>query len=135
MQGRLEKSAGELCVELLEPYSGLSSSLLLDQSDLSDLNEPAVNEGRALLARLYRIAEYASEHQILLRDILSRIFQRLELLGANDAPDNTDAQSHSFRHALQRELREFFAAAFPVAVPEDCWESLLRLIASDRREH
>lgn len=129
VQGRLEKSAGELCVELLEPYSGLSSSLLLDQSDLSDLNEPAVNEGRALLARLYRLAQYTNEHQLLLRDILSRIFQRLELLGAGDGPEDAESQTQTFRQHLQRELEAFFAAAFPEPVPEDCWESLLRLIA------
>lgn len=131
MRGRLEQKAGELCVELLKPYSGLSSSLLLDDSDRSDLNERAESEGRDLLARLYRIAHYASEHQILLRDILSRIFQRLELLGAGDEPDNAEAQAQTFRQHLQRELQAFFAAAFPIAVPEDCWESLLRLIARD----
>ena len=133
MQGRLQPGAREIRVELLEPYSGLSASLPLDPPNTPDLNERVVSEGQALLARLYHIADYANEHQLLLRDILSRIFQKLELLGASDSTDNGGLEPQTFRQQLQRELRAFFAAAFPLAVPEDCWEPLLRLIAAGDR--
>lgn len=129
VRGRLEQEGAAQRVQLIAPHGQLSLSFSAD-TDASD--DGVESRAGALLDQLYHIASYAYDNQPMLRDILDRVIQRIESLyaAADDDQDRTEAESAA--SITQREIGRFFATAFPMPVPSECWEQVLRMIATPR---
>ncbi len=120
--GRIEHADGLQQIQLVEPYSQLSASIPADTSS-GHSNGAAASD---VLKQLYDIASFVYDNQPLLRDILERALRRIESrsveLEVADAAEQTEI--------VRQELAQFFASAFPMPVPEECWAQLLTMIGS-----
>lgn len=128
--GRFERVGSLQRVELIKPHGQLSASFPIDSGDSVDGID---SRAAALLDQLYHVARYAHDNQPLLRDILKQVIRRIEA----SSPENSDEVSkvngstevESSAVVVRREISRFFRRAFPMQVPEECWEQVLRMIA------
>lgn len=117
VSGRLDRVGALQRLQLLKPYGQLSVSFQVDSRQLDGIDTRAAE----LLNQLYDIASYAHDNRLMLKDILGRVLRRIE--AQNEiAPGSAAKVAH-------QEIKRFFTTAFPMSVPEECWEQVLRMIA------
>ena len=124
VSGRLECVGERQCVQLIQPHGMLSLSFTVDGAGGMESHAASV------LDQLYHIASYAHDNQPMLRDILELVIRRID---AAQAHGSAGPDGEPVGDVIQHEIGRYFAQAFPMPVPEECWEQVLRMIAPARR--
>lgn len=126
VSGRLECVGERQCVQLIQPHGMLSLSFTADAAT----GDGVESQAGSVLDQLYHIASYAHDNQPILRNILELVIRRIDAAQAH-AEDGQEGAGDQ-RHSAYREIGRFFEQAFPMPVPDECWEQVLRMIAPGR---
>tara|TARA_R100000657_G_C4625812_1_gene74916 strand:- start:252 stop:668 length:417 start_codon:yes stop_codon:yes gene_type:complete len=122
VSGRLECVGERQCVQLIQSHGVLSLSFTADAA----IGDGIESHAGSVLDQLYHIASYAHDNQPMLRDILELVIRRIDAAQAHGSAGPVG-------DVIQHEIGRYFAQAFPMPVPEECWEQVLRMIAPARR--
>ena len=127
VRGRLESVGERQFVQLIQPYGNLSLSFRTEEeADRLELHAADV------LDQLYHIASYACDNQPLLRNILELVIRRIDAAQSHASHGQEEPGRDAALRITQREIERFFSQAFPMPVPAECWEQVLRMIAPAR---
>lgn len=124
VSGRLECVGEQQCVQLIQPHGMLSLSFNADAVD-----DGIESHAASVLDQLYHIASYTHDNQPMLRDILELVIRRID---AAQAHGTAESDGEPVDGVIRHEIGRYFTQAFPMPVPEECWEQVLRMIAPAR---